>query len=121
QEFLKEKCIHLSQKKMATKRVKDAAEKAKKDLSGVSQTQISLPFITAGDAAPLHLELTLTRAKFDELTSDLVEKTMDPVRKALRDAELAANDINKVLLVGVSTRIPSVHDAIKKETKKDPS
>src|SRR5699024_10582351 len=120
-EFRKENGIDLSQDKMATQRLKDAAEKAKKDLSGVSQTQISLPFITAGDAGPLHLELTLTRAKFDELTSDLVEKTMDPVRKALRDAELSANDINKVLLVGGSTRIPSVQDAIKKETKKDPS
>src|SRR5699024_9915413 len=88
-EFSKENDIDLSQDKMATQRLKDAAEKAKKDLSGVSQTQISLPFITAGDAGPLHLELTLTRAKFDELTADLVEKTMDPVRKALRDAELS--------------------------------
>src|SRR5699024_12079535 len=115
------KSIDIKQDKMYTKSLKDVTEKEKKYLSGVYQTQISLSFITAGDAAPLHLELTLTRAKFDELTSDLVEKTMDPVRKALRDAELSANDINKVLLVGVSTRIPSVHDAIKKETKKDPS
>lgn len=120
-EFRKENGIDLSQDKMATQRLKDAAEKAKKDLSGVSQTQISLPFITAGDAGPLHMELTLTRAKFDELTSDLVEKTMNPVRKALSDAELSPNDINKVLLVGGSTRIPSVQEAIKKETKKDPS
>src|SRR5699024_9114561 len=108
--------IDLSQDKTATQRLKYPAEKANTELSRVSQTQISLPFITAGDAGPLHLELTLTRAKFDELTSDLVEKTMDPVRKALRDAELSANDINKVLLVGGSTRIPSVQDAIKKET-----
>lgn len=120
-EFRKENGIDLSQDKMATQRLKDAAEKAKKDLSGVSQTQLSLPFITAGDAGPLHLELTLTRAKFDELTSELVEKTMNPVRKSLRDAELSANDIDKVLLVGGSTRIPSVQEAIKKETKKDPS
>ncbi|HLQ96399.1 MAG TPA: molecular chaperone DnaK [Pseudogracilibacillus sp.] len=120
-EFRKENGIDLSQDKMATQRLKDAAEKAKKDLSGVSQTQISLPFITAGDAGPLHMELTLTRAKFDELTSELVEKTMNPVRKALSDAELSPNDINKVLLVGGSTRIPSVQEAIKKETKKDPS
>src|SRR5699024_3564082 len=112
-EFRKENGIDLSQDKMATQRLKDAAEKAKKDLSGVSQTQISLPFITAGDAGPLHLEFTLTRAKFDELTSDLGEKTMDPVRKALRDAELSATDINQVLLVGGSTRMPDVQDAIK--------
>ena len=121
QEFRKENGIDLSQDKMATQRLKDAAEKAKKDLSGVSQTQISLPFITAGDAGPLHLELSLTRAKFDELTAELVEKTMVPVRKALSDAGLSANELDKVLLVGGSTRIPAVVDTIKKETGKDPS
>ncbi len=121
QEFRKENGIDLSQDKMATQRLKDAAEKAKKDLSGVSQTQISLPFITAGDAGPLHLELTLTRAKFDELTAELVEKTMVPVRKALSDADMSASDLDKVLLVGGSTRIPAVVDTIQKETGKEPS
>src|SRR5690625_5270576 len=119
QEFKKENGIDLAQDKMATQRLKDAAEKAKKDLSGVSQTQISLPFITAGEAGPLHLELTLTRAKFDELTSELVERTMVPVRKALQDADLSANELDKVLLVGGSTRIPAVVDTIKKETGKE--
>ncbi|MEI3606860.1 molecular chaperone DnaK [Pseudogracilibacillus sp. SE30717A] len=121
QEFRKENGIDLSQDKMAIQRLKDAAEKAKKDLSGVTQTQISLPFITAGEAGPLHLELTLTRAKFDELTSELVERTMIPVKKSLSDAGLSANDIDKVLLVGGSTRIPAVQEAIKKETGKEPS
>jgi len=121
EEFRKENSIDLSQDKMATQRLKDAAEKAKKDLSSVSQTQISLPFITAGEAGPLHLEMTLTRAKFDELTSDLVEKTMVPVRKALQDADFSASDIDKVILVGGSTRIPAVQEAIKKETGKEPS
>jgi len=120
-EFRKENGIDLSQDKMATQRLKDAAEKAKKDLSGVSQTQISLPFITAGDAGPLHLELNLTRAKFDELTDELVDKTMTPVRKALSDASLSASEIDKVLLVGGSTRIPAVQEAIKKEIGKEPS
>src|SRR5699024_7558892 len=96
-------------------------EKAKKDLSGVSQTQISLPFITAGEAGPLHLELTLTRAKFDELTSELVERTMIPVRKALYDASLSTNEIDKVHLVGGTTRIPAVQEAIKNEIGKEPS
>src|SRR5699024_11770780 len=113
--------IDLSQDKMATQRLKDAAEKAKKDLSGVSQTQISLPFITAGEAGPLHLELNLTRAQFDELTDELVDKTMTPVRKALYDADLSASEIDKVLLVGGSTRIPAVQEAIKKETGKESS
>ena len=121
EEFRKENSIDLSQDKMATQRLKDAAEKAKKDLSGVSQTQISLPFITAGEAGPLHLEMTLTRAKFDELTSDLVEKTMVPVRKALQDADFSASDIDKIILVGGSTRIPAVQEAIKNETGKEPS
>src|SRR5690625_4291674 len=121
QEFKKENGIDLSQDKMAVQRLKDAAEKAKKDLSGVSQTQISLPFITAGDAGPLHLEMNLTRAKFDELTNELVERTMVPVRKSLSDADFTAGDIDKVLLVGGSTRIPSVQEAIKREIKQDPS
>jgi molecular chaperone DnaK len=120
-EFKKENGIDLSQDKMATQRLKDAAEKAKKDLSGVSQTQISLPFITAGEAGPLHLEMTLTRAKFEELSSDLVERTMVPTRKALSDADLAANEIDKVILVGGSTRIPAVQEAIKREIGQDPS
>ena len=121
QEFRKENGIDLSQDKMATQRLKDAAEKAKKDLSGVSQTQISLPFITAGDAGPLHMEMTLTRAKFEELTSELVERTMIPVRKSLADADFSASDIDKVLLVGGSTRIPAVQEAIKKEIGQEPS
>jgi len=120
-EFRKENGIDLSQDKMATQRLKDAAEKAKKDLSGVSQAQISLPFITAGDAGPLHLEMTLSRAKFDELTSDLVERTMDPVKKALQDADLSAKELDKVILVGGSTRIPAVQERIEKETGKEPS
>ncbi len=121
QEFRKENGIDLSKDKMAIQRLKDAAEKAKKDLSGVSQTQISLPFITAGDAGPLHLEMNLTRAKFEELSSDLVEKTMVPTRKALQDADLTANEIDKILLVGGSTRIPAVQEAIKRLTNKEPS
>ena len=119
-EFKKENNIDLSKDKMALQRLKDAAEKAKKDLSGVSSTQISLPFITAGDAGPLHLELTLTRAKFEELSSELVERTMTPVRQSLKDAGLSASEIDKVILVGGSTRIPAVQEAIKKETGKEP-
>lgn len=103
---------------MALQRLKDAAEKAKKDLSGVSSTQISLPFITAGEAGPLHLELTLTRAKFEELSAHLVERTMAPVRQALQDADLSASEIDKVILVGGSTRIPAVQEAIKKKRVK---
>ncbi|GAA0602092.1 molecular chaperone DnaK [Virgibacillus siamensis] len=120
-EFKKENGIDLSQDKMATQRLKDAAEKAKKELSGVAQTQISLPFITAGEAGPMHLEMTMTRAKFEELTTELVERTMVPTRKALKDADLSSNDINRVLLVGGSTRIPAVQEAIKRETGKEPS
>ncbi|MGP4061657.1 molecular chaperone DnaK [Halobacillus sp. H74] len=120
-EFKKENGIDLSQDKMAKQRLKDAAEKAKKDLSGVAQTQISLPFITAGEAGPLHLEMNLTRAKFEELASDLVERSMKPTRQALKDAGMSASDIHKVILVGGSTRIPAVQEAIKKETGKDPS
>ncbi|MBA2173543.1 molecular chaperone DnaK [Halobacillus locisalis] len=120
-EFKKENGIDLSQDKMAKQRLKDAAEKAKKDLSGVAQTQISLPFITAGEAGPLHLEMNLTRAKFEELASDLVERSMKPTRQALKDAGMSASDIHKVILVGGSTRIPAVQDAIKKEVGKEPS
>ncbi len=119
-QFKKEHGIDLSQDKMALQRLKDAAEKAKKDLSGVSSTQISLPFITAGPAGPLHLDVTLTRAKFDELTAHLVERTMGPTRQALSDAGLTAADIDKVILVGGSTRIPAVQEAIKKATGKEP-
>jgi len=120
QEFRKENGIDLSKDKMALQRLKDAAEKAKKDLSGVTSTQISLPFITAGEAGPLHMELTLTRAKFDELTSHLVERTMGPTRQALKDAGKSPSEIDKVILVGGSTRIPAVQEAIRKETGKDP-
>ncbi|KQL53496.1 molecular chaperone DnaK [Heyndrickxia shackletonii] len=119
-EFKKENGIDLSKDKMALQRLKDAAEKAKKDLSGVASTQISLPFITAGEAGPLHLELTLTRAKFDEISAGLVERTMGPTRQALKDAGLTPSDIDKVILVGGSTRIPAVQEAIRKEIGKDP-
>lgn len=120
QEFKKENGIDLSKDKMAVQRLKDAAEKAKKDLSGVTSTQISLPFITAGEAGPLHLEVTMTRAKFDDLTASLVERTMVPTRQALTDAGLSSAQIDKVILVGGSTRIPAVQEAIKKETGKEP-
>ncbi|SFB89833.1 molecular chaperone DnaK [Alkalibacterium subtropicum] len=120
-EFKKENGVDLSKDKMAVQRLKDAAEKAKKDLSGVSQTQISLPFISAGDAGPLHLEITLTRAKFDEITDSLVERTKQPVRQALKDAGLSKSDIDEVILVGGSTRIPAVVDVVKKETGKEPN
>ncbi len=120
EEFKKEHTIDLSQDKMAMQRLKDAAEKAKKELSGVTSTQISLPFITAGEAGPIHLEMSLTRAKFDELTADLVERSMKPVRQALKDADLSASEIDRVILVGGSTRIPAVQEAIKKETGQEP-
>jgi molecular chaperone DnaK len=120
-EFKKENGIDLGKDKMALQRLKDAAEKAKKDLSGVTSTQISLPFITAGDAGPLHLEMTLTRAKFDELTADLVERTKIPVRQALKDAGLSQSEIDEVILVGGSTRIPAVVEAVRKETNKEPN
>ncbi|ASS96165.1 MULTISPECIES: molecular chaperone DnaK [Peribacillus] len=119
--FKKENGIDLSKDKMAVQRLKDAAEKAKKDLSGVTSTQISLPFITAGDAGPLHLDVTMTRAKFDELSTGLVERTMGPTRQALKDAGLSASEIDKVILVGGSTRIPAVVEAIKKEIGQEPS
>ena len=120
-EFKRDNGIDLSQDKMAMQRLKDAAEKAKKDLSGVTSTQISLPFITAGEAGPLHLEVTLTRAKFDQLTLDLVECTKEPVRRALSDAGLSASEIDQVILVGGSTRIPAVVEAVRKETGKEPN
>jgi len=120
-EFKKEHGVDLSKDKMALQRLKDAAEKAKKDLSGVSTTQISLPFITASAEGPLHLELTLTRAKFEELTHDLVERTKQPVRQALKDAGLTQADIDEVILVGGSTRIPAVVEAVRKETGKEPN
>ena len=121
QEFKKEHGIDLSQDKMAAQRLKDAAEKAKKDLSGVSQTQISLPFITASEAGPLHLEMNLTRAKFEELVDDLVERTKNPVRQAISDAGISAPEIDEVILVGGSTRIPAVVEAVRKETGKEPN
>lgn len=120
QEFKKDNGVDLSKDKMAMQRLKDAAEKAKKDLSGVTSSQISLPFITAGDAGPLHLEIALSRAKFDELTAQLVERSMVPTRQAMKDAGLTASEIDKVILVGGSTRIPAVQEAIKKETGKEP-
>ncbi len=120
-EFKKESGIDLSSDKMAMQRVKDAAEKAKKDLSGMSSTEISLPFITQGEEGPIHLNMTLTKAKFEDLISDLVESTLEPVRKALKDAKLTKNDIDKVLLVGGSTRIPCVQELVKKELGKEPS
>ena len=120
-EFKKESGIDLSSDKMAMQRVKDAAEKAKKDLSGMSSTEISLPFITQGEDGPIHLNMTLTKAKFEDLISDLVESTLEPVRKAMKDAKLTKNDIDKVLLVGGSTRIPCVQELVKKELGKEPS
>ncbi|TCP53307.1 molecular chaperone DnaK [Tumebacillus sp. BK434] len=119
--FKKEHGIDLSKDKMALQRLKDAAEKAKKELSGVAQTTISLPFITADASGPKHLEVNLTRAKFDELTADLVEATMVPTRQALKDSGLSANQIDKVVLVGGSTRIPAVVEAVKKFIGKEPS
>lgn len=119
-EFKKENGIDLSKDKMAMQRLKDAAEKAKKDLSGVTSTQISLPFITAGEAGPLHLEISLTRAKFDEITLPLVNRTVGPVRQALSDAGLSTSEIDQVILVGGSTRIPAVQEAVRKETNKEP-
>ena len=119
-EFKKENGIDLSGDKMAVQRLKEAAEKAKIELSGMTSTQINLPFITADATGPKHLDLTLTRAKFDELTTDLVEKTMGPVQQAMKDAGLSFNEINKVLMVGGSSRMPAVQDAVKKATGKDP-
>lgn len=119
-EFKKEHGIDLSADRMATQRLKEAAEKAKIELSGVLTTNINLPFITADQTGPKHMDLNLTRAKFEELTADLVEATMGPTRQALSDSGLAAKDINKVILVGGSTRIPAVQEAIKKFLGKEP-
>ena len=121
EQFKKENGIDLSKDKMAMQRLKDAAEKAKKDLSGVTSTQISLPFITAGEAGPLHLEVNLTRAKFEELSHGLVERTMGPTRQAIKDAGLTAAEIDQVILVGGSTRIPAVVEAVRRETGKEPN
>ncbi len=120
-EFKKEQGVDLSTDGMAMQRVKEAAEKAKKDVSGMMQTQISLPFISAGPAGPLHLELTLTRAKFDELTHDLVARTEIPVKQALSDAKMTANEIDQVLLVGGSTRIIAVQESVKRLLGKEPN
>ena len=118
-EFKKDQGIDLSADKMAMQRLKEAAEKAKKDLSGVGQTNINLPFITADSTGPKHLDINLTRAKFEELIKDLVEATEGPVNQALKDAGITANDLNKVLLVGGSTRVPAVQEAVKKITGKE--
>ena len=119
-EFKKENGVDLSNDKMAMQRLKEAAEKAKIELSGVTSSAINLPFITMTEAGPLHLDTTLTRAKFNELTSDLVEATMGPVRQAIQDSGLKISDINKVLMVGGSSRIPAVQDAVKSYTGKEP-
>ncbi len=120
-EIKKEEGVDLSDDKMAMQRIKEAAEKAKKDLSGMTSTQVSLPFIAQVDGAPVNFEIDITRAKFESLISDLVDSTLEPVRKALKDAKLSKSDIDKVILVGGSTRIPMVQDLVKKETGKDPS
>ena len=118
-EFKKAESIDLSKDRVAMQRLKEAAEKAKIELSGVTSTNINLPYITADATGPKHLDVTLTRAKFNELTADLVERTMTPVRQAMSDAKLSASDLGKVLLVGGSTRIPAVQEAVKKITGKE--
>ena len=120
-EFKRENGIDLTSDKMAMQRIKDASEKAKKDLSGMTSTEISIPFITQGEAGPLHLSVNLTRAKFEDLISDLLVSTLTPVRDAMKEAKLSKNDIDKVILVGGSTRIPKVVDLIKNELGKEPS
>lgn len=120
-EFKKETGVDVSKDKMVMQRIKDAAEKAKKDLSGVTTTQISLPFLTQGSDGPLHLELSMTRAKLEDLIRDLADSTLESVRKALKDAKLKASDIEKVLLVGGSTRIPYIQELVKKELGQEPS
>ncbi len=120
-EFKSVNSVDLSNDKMAMQRIKDAAEKAKKDLSGMTSTQINIPFITQNENGPLHLDVTLTRSKFEEINMDLFESTLDPVRKALKDAKLTAKDIDKVLLVGGSTRIPYIQELVKKELGQEPS
>ena len=120
-EFKKENGIDLSKDKMAMQRIKDASEKAKKDLSGMTKAEISLPFITQGEDGPLHMEMSLTKAKFEDLCRDLFDSTLEPVRKALKDAKLKASDIDKVILVGGSTRIPYIQELVKKELGKEPN
>lgn len=120
-QFKKDNNIDLRSDKIAMQRIKEAAEKAKKDLSATMQTQISLPFISAGPAGPLHFDTTLTRAKFNEMTKSLVERTIVPIEKALQDANLSVSNIDQVLLVGGSTRIPAVQEAVKKATGKEPN
>ncbi|MCR1808762.1 molecular chaperone DnaK [Haploplasma modicum] len=120
-EFKKEQSIDLSKDKMAMQRLRDAAEKAKKELSGVSQTSISLPFISVGAAGPVHLEMNLTKAKFDELTYDLVQRVVGPMRQAIKDSKLSKDQIHQVILVGGSTRIPAVQEMVKKELGKEPN
>lgn len=120
-EFKKEQSVDLSKDKMAFQRLRDAAEKAKKELSSITSTTVSLPFISMNSSGPLHLEKVLTRAKFNELTADLVERTVEPVRRALRDAKMTAKDIDEVLLVGGSTRTPAVQEAVKKILGKEPN
>ncbi len=119
--FKKENGIDLSQDKMAAQRLKEAAEKAKIELSSMTQTSINLPFITADASGPKHLDLTLSRAQFDEMTRDLVERTMEPTKKAMADADLTGSDINKIILVGGSSRIPAVQEAIRNILNKEPS
>ena len=121
EQFKKDEGVDLSKDKMAMQRVKDAAEKAKKDLSGVKDVEISLPFISMGVNGPVHMNYHLTRAKFDELTKDLVEKCLGPVRRALSDAKMTPRDIDQVLLVGGSTRIPAVQELVKRELGKEPN
>jgi len=120
QEFKKSNGADLSKDKKAMQRLKEAAEKAKIDLSGVMSTNISLPYISFVDGEPVHLEMTLTRARFDEMTRDLVQATIDPVNKALKDSGLTLNQIDRVILVGGSTRIPAVQAAVKDATGKEP-
>lgn len=120
-EFKKENDIDLSKDKLAMQRLKEIAEKAKKDLSGMTSTQVSAPFIAQGEDGPLHIDMTITRAKFEDLIRDLVESTLEPVKKALKDAKLKAKDIDKVILVGGSTRIPMVQDLVEKELGQKPS
>ena len=121
EEFKKEHGVDLSKDKMAMQRIKDAAEKAKKDLSGMTTAQISLPFITQSDEGPLHMEVSLSRAKFENLCRDLFDSTLKPVKDALKEAKLEAKDINKVILVGGSTRIPYIQELVKKELGQEPS
>ena len=120
-EFKKQEGIDLSGDKMAMQRLKEAAEKAKKELSSATTTNINLPFITATAEGPKHFDMNLTRAKFDELTSDLVERTAIPVQNALKDAGMTASELGQVLLVGGSTRIPAVQDKVRQLTGKEPS